>query len=365
VVYQTTNVIFAMATAVKEGALRKKRRNRNGASFLNRDVWQDRRFVLTYTRLCYGLLSSAEFKDGIDMSNSTIVTPLEDIEMPHAFKVETGSDNIIISCPSDSERTEWMEAIRGVTLGSVTSTAVKRSSLGLAAMQAMTQGLTQAEILEREAQKLSQEGSSPPRKRGGSSAFDLCGDLPASLGSSGGRSRSLASPDASSADRFGGDSSLNPVKFTDVEMDREELWGLLQVNTHCCLKRFAPSETAFKTRYIWVNESSREFHWSKVPEDMSQSKHINIYEHVESVTLNGIPGIESPNFVITFYPTVPASMWSSISVMWTLKTPPTSIEICMDDPVLCSGFVGLINDLRVQTKENPILIAKAMKRDTI
>jgi len=355
-----------MASFVKEGVLRKKRRNRSGANFLGKDVWQDRRFVLTYTKLQYGLRTSESFKDHIDMSNSTVVTPLENIEMPHAFKVETGSDNIFISCPSDLERTAWMDAIQSVTLGSVTSTAVKRSSLGLAAMQALTEGLTPEEVLQREAMKMKTDGNSPPRKRGASSTFDISGGLPSSQPPSSDQSTSsmVASAGISTATADVSPTYVNPTMFTDAEMDREELWALLQVSSHCCQKRFS-TETVFKTRYIWVNESTQEFHWSKVPNDMDKSKYINIYDHVESVSINAIEGMDSPNFVIKFHADVSDSVWTSFTVLSAVKQAPSTIEICMNDPVICEGFVQLINELRVKTKENPIIVAKAAKRGTI
>lgn len=335
-----------MAAHLKEGVLRKKRRNRSGTNF-NTEVWQDRRFVLTYTKLMYGVRTASVFKDNnyIDLSNSTTVKRINE-SVPHTFKVETGSESILIGCPSESECDEWMKAIEGVTLGSATTTAMKRSSLGLASMRALAEGLTAAEVLEREAEKIRQSRENSPMRK----------PTPPTTEPSDYSSSTVSS---SSSIVTNSHVSTNPVKFTDAEMDREEIWALLQVNTHCCQKRFAPTETVFKTRYIWVNESTKEFHWSKVPDDMSQSKHINIVDHVQSVTLNTVSGVEGPNLVIHFYPCVADTVWTSSSVMSAMKSPPTSIEICMMDPVLCAGFVDLINDLRVITKDNPILLAKA------
>ena len=139
-----------------------------------------------------------------------------------------------------------------------------------------------------------------------------------------------------------------------VELQEESLFRLLQVQTHQCRKRLYPCEGTYHDRFIWLNESTKEFHWSKVSDNTSSSKFVNLVTHVTGVELNAVPDAPIPNFRIDLNPSAIEFVFTK-GYLVALKTAPTSIDICMDggDATICAGFVKLIRLLMYEHRTNP------------
>lgn len=285
---------------IKTGVLIKKSRNRGAIRIL--DNWQERKINLMKGSVTYGPVDGPT-KDSIPINASTIVESTDLAkDMGKSFKIRTGDDELVLCCPDEFIRDEWIKA--------VTSTAHDAATPAPAPAPEPAAD-TEAERLKAEAAaKAAEEAEAIKRK-----SVTLLGNY----------ERELAA-------------------FNKAQENKRKTEAELQLPVAC--KKKLSTETSFNDRFIWVNPTTKEFHWSKNAEDTSKSKCINIMTHVKAVTYNTMLDQVDPNLTIELSENANELPDTVFSTNMFKSARPSSIDIVMTNASQCSAMVTYINEIK-------------------
>ena len=282
---------------LKTSVLQKRKRNRSGFGLnFGIDLWQERSVVLSYTKIVYYLLDGTE-RGYIPVTTSTVVTDIPEMDgRKHVLKVNTGGEELILSCKSREEKLEWIKAITDVT--SSVLTEMKRSSLGIAGVNKLRTNSVETEFLNIERNR----GVTPP-----------------------------------------------PTTTLDISLQYSPINQLSHVNIDkpCrCMKKFS-MDAVYQESYIWINSSKQEFYYSTSMDNTSNNKEIfiiHIYQHIKSIAINAIPHVTQPNFTIYLQAYIP-TLDNTRTITNNTVHQTSYIDIYMEDINVCNAFVSIIKGI--------------------
>ena len=111
-----------------------------------------------------------------------------------------------------------------------------------------------------------------------------------------------------------------------------------------CMKKLS-NEVAYKQRYVWINEATKEFHWGKSVSDRAnkKSKSIHIIQHIRAVRSVDEHAPE-PGFIIDLEDIT--KLPPSVFTLSVFSGIPTAIFIKMGNVDCVNAFVYSMNELR-------------------
>lgn len=285
-----------MSVEVKGATLFKRSRNR---SVLSMGVnWQLRRVSLSETKITYGTPDGPP-KDFMIVNSTTSCHPWTGENKEHAFKTQTGLDQLILCGTSDEDRDEWIEAIRSVANPPATSAEHEALLLKQRALD--------------EAERALRDGAlTGIGIKNNFSGADLIG---------------AAGSAAANAVKEAAEKALKEKLAAEAEAALQAKFARI-ANPVQCQKKLA-NESSYHTRYIWVNQSTNEFHWSKT-DDIAKSKCVSIKGMCKGLAPVGEVG--APNFSMELqnHESVFTGMFSSA---------PSGLDVKLEDNELNQCFI--------------------------
>lgn len=282
-----------MSDIIKTGVLVKKSRNR-GLSF--GDKWQERRINLMKGAVTYGTVDGAT-KDSVHLDTSTVVE-ISDLgkDQGKSLRIQTGDEELVLCCPDEASRDEWIKAIKDVAHDSGAPPAAEPDN------SAADRARLEAEAAEAAKKKAAE--------------LDLWANYEKEL-----------------------------AAFNKAQEDKRKMQARLQ-NPVECSKKLDTESSFHHPRFIWVNANTKEFHWAKSADDMTKSKCINIVTNVTDVIYNAIPDEVEPNMTIKLNENVSELPDTVFATGMFKSARPTTIEIKMPDAATCSAFVTYLKEIK-------------------
>lgn len=120
----------------------------------------------------------------------------------------------------------------------------------------------------------------------------------------------------------------------ELEAAKQALYAKLKAPVACDKK--LSTESSYHPRFIWINDETKEFHWSKT-NDTSKSKCINIKSNIKSVSSNS--ELDAPNI------TIELQNAESVFSAGLFGAIPTTIDIKMEDAGMNNGFIKYLQEL--------------------
>lgn len=307
---------------IKGGTLMKRSRNRSALSSMTGVNWQLRRISLTETRIAYGTVDGPP-KDFVPINSSTTahVEPSQG-DKEFIFRINTGSDELILNALSEEDRKEWLAAVK-IAINPPAPPSTGDAQADKLAAQLERTRLENARAAEAAAHAaLSNMSVGVPSMGMPSVGMPSAGGL---LGAAGGALLNAAAAKAA-------EEAAAAVK---AAAEKAKLNAKLKVPVACQKK--LSTESSLHARYIWINEVNKEFHWGKT-DDITKSKCISITKNVKSVKSNA--DINEPNFTIELVDA------ESVFSGGLFSSVPSSIDIVLDDSSINKGFIAFITDLK-------------------
>lgn len=303
-----------MGEVFKTGVLIKKSRNRGALALL--DNWQERKISLLYDKVTYGPIDGPT-KDGIPINATTRAEPCDmSVGAGKSLRITTGSDELILCCPDEFIRDEWIKAI--ITIANDPTPQDKTDD---------------AARLASEMSKLHVEQEA--KKKADAAAAEAAAAAAKAMAMETEAARKIREAAEAAA-------AALLKKNAAEEEAKKRLYASLQSPCECQKK--LSTEASYHTRFVWINLKNKEFHWAKTAEDATKSKCISIVTHIKSVKANAVADALEPNFRIEL---VDAAMLpESVFDKMFSKTLPTSIDITMADANKNLGFVNFINEIK-------------------
>jgi hypothetical protein len=287
-----------MSEVFKTGVLIKKSRNRGAIRLM--DNWQERKINLMKDMVTYGPVDGPT-KDSIPINMSTVVETSElSKDMGKSFKITTGDDELVLCCPDEFIRDEWIKAINEV--------AHDKKNTAAPAPAPAASGEDEKAKLAREA-----------KEREESRLKALAGSAMAEY------EKALAA-------------------FNKAQEDKKRAQAACQSPVECNKK--LSTESSYKPRYIWVDPRTKEFFWAKSPDDVTKSKGISIVNHVKSVSYNTMEGESLPNMTVELNENL-SDLPESVFATGMFKSAlPSSVDITMTDAAMCQAFVTYLREIK-------------------
>lgn len=241
-----------------------------------------------------------------------------------AFRIQTAKDELILCATSEVDCKEWIDAVR------MAANPPPPPSTGNAELD-RANAAAHAEIVEAqrkadEAERLAKEGA------GVMKALSIVeGGLEGAAGS-------LLGGAAGEIERAALAKAAELLKIEEAkkaEEAKQAQYAKLKVPISC--EKKLSSESSYHTRFVWVNSTTKEFHWAKT-NDVSKSKSINCKANIKSVSQNSEVGAHNFTIELKDVESVFTGMFSTV---------PTSIDVKMEDGELNLAMISLLKELMV------------------
>jgi len=329
-----------MSQELKVAVLSKRGRNRSGLNFSSN--WQDRRITLFSTNLVYGPPDGPP-KDSVPINSTTVIGNIEVDKKPFAFKITTGGEELILNCESEAERDSWVTAISNIANPPPVDNSLSAEQVALNAEMERMRIAKEKAAADEEARLLKQQHETEAMRKEREAA-----EAAKKKAHEEAEARRVAEEKKHKEALAAAEAAAESARAAAAALEKERqakaaLLSKISVAVSCNKK--LSTESAFKPRFIWIKEDTKEFHWGKTADDYSngKSKCIVIAQHMKSVKVNNEN--TTPNFSIELVDAaeLPESVYTKTVFSGAA---PTSIDITMDDAVLNTGFVNYLREVK-------------------
>jgi len=296
---------------LKIAVLSKRGRNRSGLNFSS--AWAERRIALYATNLVYGPPDGPP-KDSVAINNTSTCEPIDVDGKNFAFKLttKTPSEELILNCDSESERSDWIKAIQDVANPPPVDPSKTAEEIELEEEMSRMRLQQEREAADAEASALADQSVLSMRKEREEAAA----------------AKQKAHEEAEA--RRLEDERLHKEKLAKLEQDRANMEFVSR--SRACQKKIS-TENSYQDRFVFVDGQKR-FHWAKSSD--GDSKSIDVPSMVKQVSRDG------KAFSVHFRDNVdlPEHVWTK-SVF--SSTAPTSVDLVMESEEVCMTFVSVLN----------------------
>lgn len=325
-----------MSVEVKGATLMKRSRNRSVLSVgIN---WQLRRISLTETKITYGLVDGPP-KDFVPINNHTTCEKWEGEDKEHAFRIETGKDELILCATSPQDREEWIEAVRKVA-NPPPPPSTGDPVADAAAAEAHAKALEAQRAADQKAIEAKESASSMMPSMGSvthAAERSVTGGVASGLvgGLMGAAEREAEGAAAKAAAGLLDSKKAEEEARAKAEAEAKRQQMLAKIRVPVSVEKKLNHESSYHPRWIWVDTNEKKFHWAK-SNDASKSKNVHIPTHVKSVTSSGEVGMHNFSVELKDHESIFSSVFGTV---------PTHLEVKMEDAEMNKAFIEHIKEL--------------------
>ena len=257
----------------------------------------------------------------------------------HAFRIQTGTDELILCATSAEDCKAWIEAVRKVA-NPPPPPSTGNAELDRANAEAHTKALEVQRTAD-EAERLAREGAGLMALGNVSLEGALHSAGGALMGAAGEEAERLARAEAErllqqKAEEEAAAKAAAEKEAAEAKAAAAKRALLSKIQMPVACEKKLSTENAYHPRFVWVNTTTKEFHWGKT-NDPSKSKCISCPGNVKSIAPDSEVG--GSNFTI--------QLKDAESVSWggVFSGTPTAIQVKLDDAEINSAFISCISDL--------------------